>query len=344
MVKLLKIQLRVLLFFVLLFIVSCGGGGNGGGNGSPTTSNGNGDGNQNVMDLYDTNDPDDTDTPDDSGGNGNGNGNTNNPNNIQLTEGGSADGFRVNVNGRTNIVHVLNNEPNSPLWSQKFKLNESHYLGPPTPDQFNYNTSREAFVRDGNIVLAANIGQITNSKRGDILLTEYVDNDSNVYFLEVLQNTGETIIHPDGTRLGHYNNTDIEVGGPELTGMPSGILRYNGEIFISPRKRGTFSDELDYFTIEANFDNFTGNIQTTHNVLTGNFLINSSSGTYFGDELRMTFIFPDFEINIQNELATIYGAFHNEGATGVSGIFFDNAEQRFGGAIIGASTTSRNGQ
>ena len=343
MAKLLKIQLSVLLFFVILFIVSCGGGGNGGGNGSPTPNNGNGNGGgdpnlnfTNVTGLYDTNNPDDTGTPDDTGGNGN----TNNPSNIQLTEGGRASGFRVDVNGGTNIVHVLNNETNSPVWSQRFKLNDSHFSNTTEVDDRNYNTGRIAYVRDGNIVLAENIGQIIGRKGGDILLTEYVDNDSNVYFLEVLHNTGETIIHPDGIQVVQYN-TDIEVGGSELTGMPSGILQYNGEMFISPRKRGTFSDELDYFTIEANFDNFTGNISTSHNVLTGNFEINSSSGTYFGNELRMTYIFPDFGINIRNELATIYGAFHNEGATGVSGIFFDNTEQRFGGAIIGARTTLR---
>ena len=316
-VKVLKIQLRVILFFVLLFIVSCGGGGNGGGNGSPAAMTGNGNGDRdpnrnfpNVMNLYDTNDPDDTDAPDDSDGNGN----TNNPNNIQLTEGGRASGFRVDVNGSTNIVHVLNNEANSPVWSQRFKLNESHYLNT-TPDDRNYNTNRSAFVRDGNIVLAANIEQITDSKRGDILLDGYVDNDSNVYLFEVVQGTGEFYTQSDGMRA-QYSNIDIEVGGLELTNMPSGTLQYNGETFISQRKRNEFSDQGIYFTLEANFDNFTGSIRDTHNLLNGNFDINSSTGTFFGNELRMNYNEPEFEINVQNELATIYGAFHNEGGNG----------------------------
>ena len=317
-----KIQLWVVLWLISLFIESCGGGGNGGGSGSSIPGNNGGSGvpgiDPNVINLYE---PDDTGTG--------ALGNTNNLSNIQLSEGGRINGFRVNVNAGTNIVHVLNNEIDSPVWSQRFKLTENHYIGEPKPDQRDFNTRKRALVRNGNIVLAENIGQITELIEGDITLHEYVDNDSNVYYLAFARKTGEAF------------NINLEVGGVELSNIPTGTFQYFGEIFISQRKRSEFNVHGIYFTMEANFDNFTGNIRDNDNLLTGNFEINSSNGTYFGNELRMTYEDSEYGINIQDELATIYGSFHNSGATGVSGIFFDNAMQRFGGAIIGASTTIR---
>ena len=74
--------------------------------------------------------------------------------------------------------------------------------------------------------------------------------------------------------------------------------------------------------------------------LTGTFEINMNNGTYSGNNLLLE---VDDPINEKYYVrrATLNGAFHNRGATGVSGIFYDNVERNYGGIFTGARTDIR---
>ena len=72
--------------------------------------------------------------------------------------------------------------------------------------------------------------------------------------------------------------------------------------------------------------------------LTGDFRINLREGTYFGNSLtyKSNHSFP--ELTDYSGPATIYGSFHNEDATGISGVFFGNRNSssfKHTGVLIG---------
>ena len=133
------------------------------------------------------------------------------------------------------------------------------------------------------------------------------------------------------------NNIATVLGrGTAIISIPRGVFTYDGANAVIKRGATNTLNAGD-FTMTANFEAGTGQImaQTPISMLTGNFAINGTRGTYSGTELDLTAEGTAVK-------ASIYGNFHGAGATGVSGVYHDNADTPiYFGAIAGARTTSR---
>ena len=124
--------------------------------------------------------------------------------------------------------------------------------------------------------------------------------------------------------------------GDTIRSIPQGVYTYDGASAVIKRGVGNTLNVGD-FSMTVNFEAGTGQVRAQNPIstLTGNFTINGSNGTYSGTELDLTA--EGTEVN-----ASIYGNFHGVGATGVSGVYHDNADTPvYYGAIVGARTTSR---
>ena len=185
-------------------------------------------------------------------------------------------------------------------------------------------------------------------KERDLNLFEFTDERSDVSAIFAVDS--------------HNGFTDILVGGLKadfqvergiftnsiISQIPKGRFRYDGTTIITPRLGGRFINASGEFTMNVNFDNSSGNINARtstknfYSELTGLFEIDIDTGT-FSNSLMEFRIFDDQNFQTQIGLtksATIYGAFHNEDISGVSGIYYDNhsgfEENLYAGAIIGA--------
>jgi len=137
------------------------------------------------------------------------------------------------------------------------------------------------------------------------------------------------------TIISAYDGTDKTViaSGTSLSNIPSGTYTYNGTNLVarmdnSWQARGTFTMNVDF---GAGTGTLSGSsIGTTVTSINGSVTIDTSTGYYSGTGL--TIVSPDGTSN-----AKIYGAFHGDGATGVSGIYFEDATTPLiNGAIVGA--------
>ena len=304
--------LLFLTFCLMSFaITSCGDGGSSNSPNANSQNNPNANGgNQNIEYQF----------SDGSTGNGGNLTETRVPRKINFAESGHVTVHQVNLNNQENIILLLHNEMNTQISFNRFNdVDESSY----------------EFFRDS--------GYSTRYYHpfSRILLTKWTDNDSGVYGLQMGTRIGET----DGAIISDY---EFETGGVKATHLPSGTLSYNGNAAMSFRKN-TIPTYTNIFRLTADFDNSSGDIRFVDNFLEfgqwldGNFRIDKNNGTFFGNNLQLRVLDTDDGIELQ-DTATIIGAFHNEGATGVSGTFFDNAKQSFGGVILGAREDTRQDQ
>lgn len=127
------------------------------------------------------------------------------------------------------------------------------------------------------------------------------------------------------------NANALAVGGGTVSNIPSGVFTFNGTNFIGYRDGSYF--ESGTFAMGVDFSNGNGNLtgSTTNSSIGGTIQVNSSNGTFSSSSLALTDTFN----NVQTT-ASINGNFHNNGATGVSGIYYDNGSNPFvAGAIAG---------
>lgn len=124
------------------------------------------------------------------------------------------------------------------------------------------------------------------------------------------------------------------VSGDAPSNLPSGIATYTGQNLISNTDNTNAGGGS--FTMSVDFSNNSGSLTATSTTasssLSGNFNINPSTGYFSGNNLTLNA--PALAGGTSN--AIIYGSFHGNGATGVSGLYYDDAAAPLvNGAIIG---------
>ncbi len=132
------------------------------------------------------------------------------------------------------------------------------------------------------------------------------------------------------------NIASVVSRGDLIRSIPRGVYTYDGVSVVIKRGAGN-TPNAGEFNMTANFEVGTGQVRAQNPIsrLTGNFIVNTSNGTYSGTELDLTAEGAEVK-------ASIYGNFHGLEATGVSGVYHDNADTPiYYGAIAGARTTSR---
>ena len=136
--------------------------------------------------------------------------------------------------------------------------------------------------------------------------------------------------------LEENNIATVVSRGSTAKSIPRGVYTYDGASAVIKRGVGN-SINVGDFSMTVNFEAGTGNIRAQNpiSLLTGNFAVNTARGRFSGTELDLTA--EDTGVK-----ASIYGNFHGVSATGVSGVYHDNADTPvYYGAIAGARTTSR---
>ena len=132
------------------------------------------------------------------------------------------------------------------------------------------------------------------------------------------------------------NVATVVARGTTFSSIPRGVYTYDGASAVIKRGVGNTLNVGD-LEMTVNFEVGTGQVRAQNpiSLLTGNFTVNTARGTYSGRELDLTAEGSEVK-------ASIYGNFHGVSATGVSGVYHDNAETPiYYGAIAGARTTSR---
>lgn len=124
------------------------------------------------------------------------------------------------------------------------------------------------------------------------------------------------------------------VSGDAPSNLPTGTATYSGQNLVS--NTDNTNPGGGTFTMSVDFDNDTGSLNATSSTasstLTGNFTVDSSTGYFSGDDLTLNA--PALSGGTSN--AIIYGSFHGSGASGVSGLYYDDANSPLvNGAIIG---------
>ncbi len=124
------------------------------------------------------------------------------------------------------------------------------------------------------------------------------------------------------------------VSGDAPSNLPIGIATYSGQNLIATTDNSVSGGGT--FTMSVDFDDDSGSLiatsTTASSTLTGNFTVDSSTGYFSGDNLTLNA--PALSGGTSN--AIIYGSFHGNGASGVSGLYYDDASAPLmNGAIIG---------
>lgn len=125
------------------------------------------------------------------------------------------------------------------------------------------------------------------------------------------------------------------VSGDAPSNLPTiGTANYSGQNLIATTDNSVSGGGT--FTMSVNFENDSGSLTATSttasSTLTGNFTVDPSTGYFSGDNLTLNA--PALSGGTSN--AIIYGSFHGSGASGVSGLYYDDASAPvMNGAIIG---------
>ncbi|WP_152594013.1 hypothetical protein [Thalassobacter stenotrophicus] len=124
------------------------------------------------------------------------------------------------------------------------------------------------------------------------------------------------------------------VSGDAPSNLPTGIATYSGQNLIATTDNSVSGGGT--FTMSVNFHEDSGSLiatsTTANSTLTGNFTVDPSTGYFSGDNLTLNA--PALSGGTSN--AIIYGSFHGSGASGVSGLYYDDASAPLmNGAIIG---------
>ena len=124
------------------------------------------------------------------------------------------------------------------------------------------------------------------------------------------------------------------VSGDAPSNLPTGPVTYSGQNLISNTDNSNPGGGT--FTMSVDFANNEGSLNATstaaNSSLTGNFTVDPSTGYFSGDNLTLNA--PALSGGTSN--AIIYGSFHGSGASGVSGLYYDDSNSPLvNGAIIG---------
>ena len=150
----------------------------------------------------------------------------------------------------------------------------------------------------------------------------------------------------DVAMIFELNSTDINrisVGGEAVSHLPeTGMHTYTGANFLTKSETDGTNRKVysGSFTMNVNFAHGTGTISGVNdseiNSMSGNLVINMEKGTF--EVNRLNFATTD-----GTEVGEMYGNFHDERGTGVSGIYFQGSYDpenpripNFYGAIAGS--------
>tara|TARA_B110000503_G_C7109045_1_gene397261 strand:+ start:284 stop:1078 length:795 start_codon:yes stop_codon:yes gene_type:complete len=159
--------------------------------------------------------------------------------------------------------------------------------------------------------------------------------------------TGTTTINGTQVNILFYEDSSQEVAGAYLVGngenaaivlgnevsnIPSGSYSYTGTNVIGLRDGSYLEDGT--FAMNVNFTSSTASLtgSTASSSIGGSGIsVNSSDGTFTSNNLTLTETASGLSTT-----ATIHGNFHGSGATGVTGLYTDNATTpTYAGAIAG---------
>ena len=169
--------------------------------------------------------------------------------------------------------------------------------------------STNANLREGALSFDAFPGVVMN-----VLAIEDLGSDSAVVLLSIPT----------------YGNAVIASGTP-LTNIPSGNFTYSGTLGTGFR---SVNPQIEYgsFLLTANFNNgtFTFDGSSLSDELSGSGNVNLVNGDLSSNNITMI-------TSGTNRTASMYGQFHGNGATGVSGVFHSNeASPVYSGAFVGS--------
>ena len=146
----------------------------------------------------------------------------------------------------------------------------------------------------------------------------------NVVFYE--DNSGQVFI---GYLEGNGQNVAL-AGGYKVSNIPTGTYNYAGTNIIGFRDGSYFEEGT--FAMGVDFANGTASLtgSTASSTIGGSGIsVNTSNGTFEGNNLTLSG-------NGVSTTASIYGNFHGNGATGVTGLYADNGSTPIvAGAIAG---------
>lgn len=128
-----------------------------------------------------------------------------------------------------------------------------------------------------------------------------------------------------------YANALI-VSGTQPVSIPTGAYQYQGTLGTGVRNVNNAQPEFGAFTLDANFaaQSFNINGSTLSDTLSGSGVINNSIGTINSNNLALT-------TSGENRSATLYGQFHGNAASSVSGVFHSNENTPvYAGFIVGS--------
>ena len=238
----------------------------------------------------------------------------------------SLQGFKGNFtqNGMNYTIYVYNNDSESPIIR--------------SPSLINFEATRQddSYLEFTKYRQSAGV----SVGSGNIHYNEYTDKDSEVFALEaIVFNYGNDPYDP--TDSGIKSQTDIQVGGLSVSNIPTGQYVYNGNSSFQLRESGYYGYFAD-FTMNVDFTRSSGNIEIENSFLNiqGELSIDPSVGTYSSENLQFSVNDDDSGLNFDDN-ASILGHFHNENATGVTGLYSDNTNGHYIGAIWGARTDIR---
>ena len=128
------------------------------------------------------------------------------------------------------------------------------------------------------------------------------------------------------------------VTGDQVSNIPTenSIYTYGGQNLVAATNNDDFTAGGGSFEMTVNFSTGAGQLTATSNTaatnLTGQFIVDTSTGYFSGDDLALT------APNLQGPTtAVITGSFHGDGAVGVSGLYYDAGDNPLvNGAIIGS--------
>jgi hypothetical protein len=127
------------------------------------------------------------------------------------------------------------------------------------------------------------------------------------------------------------------VTGDQVSNIPTeNIYTYGGQNLVAATNNDDFTAGGGSFEMTVNFSTGAGQLTATSNTaatnLTGQFIVDTSTGYFSGDDLALT------APNLQSPTtAVITGSFHGDGAVGVSGLYYDAGDDPLvNGAIIGS--------
>ena len=363
-IKNLKFKLWVMLAFMSLIISSCGtigstpptpsdnrGRGNGGGNGGGLFVQ-----YPNIQPLFSATNPINTGPLS----------TLENSSQIRFTDNtnGTIAGFRFNELGRPHIGYYFSNNENDLLLSQsvdvrRLEVNESVRIGNQTYTIRKRGGGFRSGVRSLERDINPNDELRSFSFEVSGPIASHIPNGSFQY---------EGDVSVDGRFRDAY-----KILGKPLPIGPGRHISFGTDNFPY------YSDgSAPDFVLNVNFDNSTGvfrnqilhhyntlqpllgstgacwigvnngcsqaatNLNLTNITLAGPIKIDLKNGTYFGNDVKLIQKNSSNNLNFDEYLNTpIYGAFHNEGATGITGIFYDSDNLEVVGSIIGERVETR---